>query len=55
MKNKQKSQKKYIALVIGVLIFGTGLAIAFASYVSSGNRPVIRAEVTYMFRVLALL
>ena len=55
MKKQKKSQKPFILLIIAVLVLGMGLAIAFASYVSSGNRPVIRAEITYMFIVLALL
>ena len=55
MNKQKKSQKAFITLIIAVLILGIVLAIAFASYVSTGNRPVIRAEITYIFIVLALL
>ena len=54
MKNN-KSRKKYVALIVAVIVLGIVLALAFSSYISTGERFIVRSEVTYIILALMLL
>ena len=52
MKKNQRKQK-YILLIAAVVLAGIALAIAFASYIDSGDKTIVRSEIVYF--VLSLL
>ena len=53
MKNNKKSRGKYIVMIVAVIVVAVVLAIALSVYISSGEKPIVRTEITYL--ILALL
>ena len=53
MKSSKSKRTKYIVMIVAVLVIGVILAVAFSAYVDSGEKSVVRSEVSYF--ILALL
>ena len=54
MKKNQRKQK-YILLIAAVVLAGIALAIAFASYIDSGDKTIVRSEIVYFILSLLIL
>jgi len=53
MKEQRSKRTKYIVMIVVVIVVSVILAFALSSYLSSGNKTIVRMEVTYA--ILALL
>ncbi|MBQ9714712.1 MAG: hypothetical protein IJV83_05270, partial [Clostridia bacterium] len=55
MKKQKKSNKIYFVLILLTILFGTLFAYAFATYLGSNDRVVVRTEISYLILTLLIV